>query len=141
MEKAPESRLANLLRAQEGELTRALQDAETELAALDARREQLRTLVSSIRAALATLSADKTPEPPAPSVPGHLTLHDAMAQVLRHHGKDGLTARELADEINEQRLYRKRDGSPVEINQVHARTNNYSQLFEKDRGRIRLRSG
>ena len=40
-----------------------------------------------------------------------------------------------------QRLYRKRDGSPVEINQVHARTSNYGALFEKDGPKIRLKPG
>ena len=49
--------------------------------------------------------------------------------------------RELADEVNERSMYRKRDGSPVEANQVHARTKNYTALFEKDGSRIRLRTG
>jgi hypothetical protein len=35
-------------------------------------------------------------------------------------------------------LYEKRDGRPVEINQVHARTKNYPHMFEKQRSRIRL---
>jgi hypothetical protein len=40
--------------------------------------------------------------------------------------------RQLADAVNERGLYRKRDGSPVEVNQVHARTSNYEALFEKN---------
>lgn len=37
-------------------------------------------------------------------------------------------------------LYRKRDGSPVEVNEIHARTNNYQDLFEKDGSLIRMRT-
>jgi hypothetical protein len=42
-----------------------------------------------------------------------------------------MTARALADAVNGRGLYRKKDGSPVEINQVRARTNNYHDLFRK----------
>jgi hypothetical protein len=70
-----------------------------------------------------------------------LTLHEAIAEVLHERGNAWMTARELADEVNARSLYRKRDGSPVEANQVHARTKNYADLFEKDRSRIRLRVG
>src|SRR5436190_183406 len=45
----------------------------------------------------------------------------------------------LVDARAERELYRKRDGSPVELNQVHARANNYPSLFEKDGAKIRLR--
>jgi hypothetical protein len=61
-----------------------------------------------------------------------LTLHEALAQVLRERHNEGLTARELADAVNSRGLYRKRDGSPVEANQVQARVNNYGTVFEKD---------
>jgi hypothetical protein len=43
--------------------------------------------------------------------------------------------------VNRRALYRKRDGSPVEVNQVHARTNNYTDLFEKDGPKVRLKEG
>src|SRR5205085_7162313 len=36
-------------------------------------------------------------------------------------------------------LYRKKDGTPIEPNQVHARTKNYDELFEKNGPRVRLR--
>jgi hypothetical protein len=51
-----------------------------------------------------------------------------------------MTARDLASEINEERLYRKRDDSAVETNQIHARAKNYGDLFEKVGTRIRLRA-
>ena len=50
-----------------------------------------------------------------------------------------MSARELADEVNSRGLYAKRDGRPVEVNQVHARVKNYPQLFEKDGSQIGLR--
>ena len=50
-----------------------------------------------------------------------------------------MTARDLADEVNGLGLYHKRDGTLVETNQIHTRTNNYRQLFEKDGSLIRLR--
>jgi hypothetical protein len=49
-----------------------------------------------------------------------------------------MTARELADEVNGRGLYAKRDGSVVEANQIHARTNN-GALFEKDGASIPLK--
>jgi hypothetical protein len=41
--------------------------------------------------------------------------------------------------VNTRGLYRTRDGSPVEVNQVHARTGNYPDLFEKQGSQIRLK--
>jgi hypothetical protein len=34
--------------------------------------------------------------------------------------------------VNERGLCCERDGRPVEVKQVHVRTNNYDALFEKD---------
>ena len=48
---------------------------------------------------------------------------------------------EQMPDIYRRALYRKRDGSPVEVNQVHARTSNYTALFEKDGAKIRLKEG
>ncbi len=49
-----------------------------------------------------------------------------------------MTTKELVTSINTRGLYHKRDGAPVEINQIHARVNNYSHLFEKDARRVRV---
>jgi hypothetical protein len=64
-----------------------------------------------------------------------IVAHDAgIAEgAIREHGED------LAEEVNARNLYRPRDGSPVGRNQGHARTKNYSALFEKDGPRVRLR--
>ena len=106
--------------------------AETELAALDARRAELMTLIAQAKAALGA------PPPPA-AAPTAMTLHEALVLILEENGNQPMTVRQLADAVNERGLYRKRDGSSVEVNQVHARTSNYEALFEKNGPMIRLR--
>jgi len=110
----------------------ALADARTELETLRLREAELEAQIAQAEAALGT-------DTPAPAGAAAMTLHDALALLLREVGDDGMTARELADAVNGRGLYRKRDGSPVEANQIHARTNNYSTVFEKDGPTIRLR--
>src|SRR5687768_6581836 len=97
-----------------------LAEAERELANLDARREELMGLIARGRAALGET-------PLVASRPGveRLTLHEAMALVLRENDNDWMTVRELADAINERGLYEKRDGSLVDPGQIHARANKY----------------
>lgn len=117
------------------ELEAGLGEAEEELAQLDERRLALTGLIDQARAALgiAHQAASK------PWDRTTLTLHEALAQMLRERGNAWTTARDLADEVNLRRLYVKRDGRPVEVNQVHARVKNYPHLFEKLNSRIRLR--
>ncbi len=112
-------------------ISAALADARTELAGLDARREELQALIAQGEAALGG-----GPKP----APETMTLHEALVQILEENGNQQMTARALADAVNDRGLYRKRDGSPVEVNQIHARTNNYQDLFEKDGSQIRLRA-
>ena len=90
----------------------ALADARAELAALDVRRSELEVLISQGEAALgdAYPSIGKTT----------MTLHEALAQILRENGNSPMTARSLADAVNDRGLYRTRAGSPVEVNQIHA---------------------
>ena len=59
-----------------------------------------------------------------------MTLHDAMEVVLRD-AAHGMRAGDLASEITRRRLYRMRDGRPVEAQQIHARVGNYPHLFKK----------
>jgi hypothetical protein len=72
-----------------------------------------------------------------------MLLHEAIAEVLRRNGNRPMHYTEIAAEINRLRLYRKRDGSPVEPRgQVLARMTKegYSHLFAKTaRGYYRLR--
>jgi hypothetical protein len=62
-----------------------------------------------------------------------------MAAILREAEDPGLTAKELADKVNEDGGYRKRDGTRVEYNQIHARVHHYPYLFMKKNGRIFLK--
>src|SRR5215469_15503423 len=107
----------------------ALDEARAELAALNARRAELEALIAQAEVALGS------PQPPA--APPAMTLHEALALILRENDNEPMTVRQLTDAVNERGLYRKRDGSPVEVNQVHARTSNYEALFEKDGALIR----
>ena len=67
------------------------------------------------------------------------TLHEEIARLLREDGNRWMTTYELASEINAAGRYRKRDGSAVTPFQVHGRTRNYENLFERDGSRVRLR--
>lgn len=110
-----------------------LTEAERELAQLDARREELLGLISRAHAVL-----DEAPPTAMKPHAERLTLHEAIQLVLRENGNEWMTVRELADEINNRGLYEKRDGSPVDPSQIHARANKYQQMFEKDGRRLRL---
>ena len=110
----------------------ALVEARTELEALRTREAELEP---------ADHRCGDCPRPESSSSmlgERRMTLHDALARVLRESGNEGLTARELADAVNRRGLYQKRDGSPVEVNQVQARVNNYGSIFEKDGSVVRL---
>ena len=112
-----------------------LAEAERQMQDLDRQRAELQKLIAQAKGALGL--EESLPDTAAPGRP--LTLHEAMAQVLRERNNAWLTARELKSEVNDRGLYRKRDGSPVDLNQVHARTKNYEHLFEKAGSSIRLR--
>ncbi len=68
------------------------------------------------------------------------TLHEAMAKVLRSSPNGMMRAGDLAAEINRLRLYRMRDGRPVEPQQIHARVGNYGHLLTKVGTYIKLAS-
>jgi multidrug resistance efflux pump len=129
-------RLKEALEGARPHVEAGLAEAEAELEQLDTRRVELVALIAQAQAALGLVPAPTTAEPGTRGP----TLHEALASVLRERDNDWMTARELSDEVNARRLYRKRDGSAVEANQVHARTKNYTDLFEKDGSRIRLRA-
>jgi signal transduction histidine kinase len=66
-----------------------------------------------------------------------MTLHEAIEQVLQNAEKP-LLSRDIADTINSHKLYRRKDGLPVSASQVTTRANNYSKLFTKESGKIKL---
>ncbi len=128
------SDLIAALEANRADIERALDAAKLELSALRVRERDLEALISRAEAALG-LSDASSPIPER----GRLTLHAALERLLRDGGNRWMTVQELAQAVNESGLYVKRDGSPVEVSQIHARTKNYAALFEKDRGRVRLK--
>jgi len=115
-------------------IEKALADAQDELTALRRRESELLTLIGRAEAMLGKEPVTATPGPTQ-----QLTLHEALVQILRENGNEWMTVHELAQAVTERELYRKKDGSPVEVNQVHARTNNYKSVFEKDGAKVRLR--
>jgi hypothetical protein len=49
---------------------------------------------------------------------------------------EGMTARELATEVNRRGLYKRRDGRALDAVQIRARAGQYSSLFARREGRI-----
>ena len=68
-----------------------------------------------------------------------MKLHEAIEKVLVQQS-GGMTTSEIADEINNRKLYTKRDGSPVEAFQIHGRTRNYSDIFEREGSTVFLKN-
>ena len=125
--------LKSILESARPQLEAGLVAAEAELEELETRRQELLALISQARAALGeTGVAFKGANPRG------LTLHDALALVLRENDNEWMTVRELTDRVNARSLYRQRDGSPVEANQVHARINSHRAAFEKRGSDVRL---
>jgi hypothetical protein len=124
--------LKSILESARPQLESGIAAAEAELQALEARRLELVALINQARAALGQPGVGAREE--------HLTLHEALALILRENTNDWMTVRELTDQVNARSLYQRRNGSPVEANQVHARTKNYPQVFDKRGSRVRLRA-
>ena len=100
-----------------------------------ARRDsyQLERQVASLESLLELASAR-----PASSRTQGMTLHEAMAHVLRDAPLGMLRAADLAAEINRKHLYRMRDGRPVEPQQIHARVGQYPHRFVREGTFIKL---
>jgi len=60
-----------------------------------------------------------------------MTLHEAIEKLLTDFGRP-MTTKEIADELNKNKWYQKRNNSPIDPFQIHGRTKNYPQLFDKD---------
>ena len=95
--------LKKALLANRDDIAAALESAVAELELCRAKCMELEGLIERGRLVLGV--EDPKVEP--------LTLHAAMEVVLREHG-DGLSAPELARELNKRHLYRPRKGGPVE---------------------------
>jgi hypothetical protein len=65
-------------------------------------------------------------------------LHEAIIQILKKNGGP-MTAREIADAINVQKLYSRKDGGLIPSSQISARINNYHQYFQKINSKIYIK--
>jgi hypothetical protein len=68
-----------------------------------------------------------------------MTLHEAIEQVLFQADK-ALAASEIAEVLNGNSWYSKKDSSTIKSNQIGARVKNYPHLFDKRNGLIALKS-
>ncbi|WP_339873483.1 GIY-YIG nuclease family protein [Olleya marilimosa] len=68
-----------------------------------------------------------------------MTLHEAIQQVLLKANK-ALTAKDIAEILNANTWYSKKDGSKIASSQIGARVKNYPLLFNKTNGLISLKS-
>lgn len=60
-----------------------------------------------------------------------MLLHEAIEKVLIQKGRPMSTG-EIADELNKNLWYQKKDGSKIKAYQIHGRTKNYDHLFDRD---------
>ena len=62
-----------------------------------------------------------------------ITLHEEIQAILMANDNKGMSYREIADEVNRRGIYRKRNGTNMQADQIRARINKkkYSHLFEK----------
>src|SRR6476620_9682877 len=66
-----------------------------------------------------------------------MTLHEAIEKLLIQTGRP-MTTREIADALNKNKWYVKKDKSIIDPFQIHGRTRNYSKIFKQDGSTISL---
>lgn len=66
-----------------------------------------------------------------------MTLHEAIEKLLRQTGRS-MTTQQIADELNKNGWYQKKDGSAIGPFQIHGRTRNYSNIFDRDGSNVLL---
>ncbi len=127
------NRLRAALSANRDEIRAGIEEAEQELAQLEVRRNELIELIASGKRLLG--------QPPTGDVPIRpTTLHMEMLAILREHGNPGMRAPDIARDVNRRGNYVKRDGTDVQLNQMHARVGNYPDLFEKRNSLIYIKT-
>jgi len=60
-----------------------------------------------------------------------MKLHAAIVQTLRDENR-ALTTKEIAEKLNQSKIYIKKDKSEITDFQIHGRTKNYPNLFNRD---------
>ena len=59
-----------------------------------------------------------------------MTLHEAIIKLLKEKGTP-MTTTEIANALNENKWYLKKDKSEITPFQIHGRTKNYDKLFRR----------
>lgn len=67
-----------------------------------------------------------------------MTLHEAIEKLLRMEGKS-LTTEQIANKLNANKWYQKKDKSLITAFQIHGRTRNYPDLFVRDGSTVGLK--
>lgn len=127
--------LARLLNASRPDFERAIAKARLELDACEARCRELGSLIETAEAVVGL----------EPSGGGRgkreRTLRAAMKSVLRSAPMRRLPAPEIAAAIRERDLYRRPNGTAVDVGQIHNRVHHYPDEFLREDGFIRLANG
>jgi len=66
-----------------------------------------------------------------------MTLHEAIEKLLRQTGRP-MTTQQIADELNKNGWYQKKDGSTIQAFQIHGRTRNYANISDRDGSTVSL---
>lgn len=59
-----------------------------------------------------------------------ITLHKEIADIMKECGRP-MHVREITDEVNKRKIYRKRDNSRVNYKQISRRCRIYTNIFKK----------
>ena len=60
-----------------------------------------------------------------------MTLHEAIKKLLVESGHP-MTTVEIANELNKNKWYQKKDKSDITSYQIHGRTKNYPHIFRRN---------
>lgn len=60
-----------------------------------------------------------------------MTLHEAIEKLLRQKGRS-MTTQQIADELNKNGWYKKKDGSTIQAFQILGRTRKYASIFDSE---------
>ncbi|HMH33650.1 MAG TPA: HTH domain-containing protein [Puia sp.] len=66
-----------------------------------------------------------------------MKLHEAIVRVLEQKGHS-MTTQEIAEELNKNKWYQKKDHSKITAFQIHGRTKNYPHLFYRNGPNVQL---
>ena len=69
-----------------------------------------------------------------------MTLHAAIEKLLREKGTS-LSTTEIAEELNKNKWYQKKDRSEISAFQIHGRTRNYPNIFDRQGIFVALKNG